>query len=330
MELRVTKTNRIFADGKHNAFPGAVFFKGAYYISFRSGSDHISFDGSITVIRSEDLKNWEVSAEIHMDSIDLRDTAMIAHDGRILLYTGYRAENLKKRQTAIYSSCDGVSFKKEKDCDALCDYWLWSVVFFNGEFYAAAYTICDDYFYRHKASVFKSANGVDFDLLCEIPAPGGEPSIDMSPDGTMHVLVRNDKNGSFPHLAKAKAPYNEFYSCEVVPVNLQGFILKRMKDSYVIIGRTWDYPGRRNLRTAIYVLEDNKLLRNINVLPSGGDTSYAAWIDTEPGKAILAYYSAHEYCMDCEFDQDLKNDPAAAEHNSGADIYLASLCYKES
>jgi hypothetical protein len=328
MELRVTKVNKVFSNGIHNAFPSIIRFGDFNYISFRSAANHLSFDGKITVIRSSNLADWEQVASLQINNCDLRDPAMTVKEGQLWIYVGLRKENVFKRETLAYASKDGMNFSQQTLTGIPEGYWLWDIVEFKNTLYASAYTRDEEGLARQKTCFFSSNDGAVFSPLSNAPAPGGEASIDFSLDGIMYVLLRDDSNGSLPHLAISRAPYKEFDSCKTLPLRLQGPKLKRMNNASVIIGRDWDEPGRRNLRTDIHILEDNRILKFVSTLPSGGDTSYASWLDIAPGKAMLVYYSAHEHCMDYDFDTDIENDPAAPEHNFGADIFLAHLCYK--
>lgn len=175
--------------------------------------------------------------------------------------------------------------------------------------------------------LFSSKDGFSFSFLCQAPVPANETSIDFDNDGTMYALLRNDLNGSIPFLAKSKPPYNDFFSFEALPIVLHGPRIKRLDGACVIIGRNWDEPGRRNLRTDIHILEDNRVLKFIRSLPSGGDTSYASWLDYGNNKALVSYYSAHEYCMDYPIGEERSDDPAAPEHNTNSNIYLAYINY---
>jgi hypothetical protein len=83
----------------------------------------------------------------------------------------------------------------------------------------------------------------------------------------------------------------------------------------------------------LFWLGDGQDLRRLCTLPSGGDTSYASWLDLGAGRALLSYYSAHEHKMDEPHSNDgifaATWDEAYAEHSSGADIFLAEISYRE-
>jgi hypothetical protein len=110
-------------------------------------------------------------------------------------------------------------------------------------------------------------------------------------------------------------------------------MLKRLDRGCVIVCRQWDQPndtlGRRNLRTDLFWLEDGQDIRRVRSLPSGGDTSYAGWLDTGTGRALLSYYSSHEHKMDEPHANDaaFARDNAHAEHSTPADIFLADVSH---
>ena len=114
-----------------------------------------------------------------------------------------------------------------------------------------------------------------------------------------------------------------------MPTAVGGPMVKRLPIGSVMITRRWDPPGRRNLRTEDLWLPDGGQLQSITRLPSGGDTSYATWLDLGHGRAIVSYYSSHEHKMDVPIDRAdlLKKDPAYAEHSTPADIFLADISY---
>ena len=328
MELRVTKVSRIHSDGKHNAFTSITRFKDYVYVCFRSAATHLSFDGVVTVIRSKDMLCWETVAVLSYECDgEFRDPAIIVKDDKLFLYAGVRYENTNNRTSMVYVSNDGIIFMPENlHGGKIENLFVWDVKEYKGSVYATAYKhYVDDK--KLRAWLFKSNDGIVFECLAEYPINAGEVSIDIDEDGTMYSLIRDDYNGSVPSLMKSRFPYNDFISCRALPMILHGPMIKRLRNASVIIGRNWDEPGRRNLRTDIHILQDNNVLRFVRSLPSGGDTSYASWLDYGKGSALVSYYSAHEYCMDSPVGESVDNDPAAPEHNSGADIYLAYISY---
>lgn len=259
MQLRVTRVSRIFSNGKHNAFTGITKFNDFVYICFRTATNHLSYDGAVTVIRSKNLDDWEKVAVLTTNEGDLRDPTLVVLNKQLFLYSGMRFKN-NTRKSIIYRSDDGVTFSEQKVKGFSEKHFLWDANIFNGVLYATSY-IKSVNSKKYESFIICSNNGINFSILCQLPIPAGEVSIDFDNDGTMYALVRDDNNGSIPHLAKSHPPYNDFFSCEALPMTLHGPRIKRLYDSCVIIGRNWDEPGRRNLRTDIHILGDDKVLK---------------------------------------------------------------------
>jgi hypothetical protein len=106
-------------------------------------------------------------------------------------------------------------------------------------------------------------------------------------------------------------------------------MVKRLDGGCVIVCRRWDLPGRRNLRTELFWLSDGRDIELVRALPSGGDTSYANWLDIGRGAAVMSYYSSHEHKMDEPHANNARfaKDSAHAEHSTPADIFLAGISY---
>ena len=326
MDLRVTKVNRIFADGNHNAFPSMTRFGDWTYVCFRSARNHLSFDGAITVIRSRDRENWEVAARLESPLGEYRDPTIIEYKNRLFLYAGKRYEDGDSRDSVVFVSDDGVGFEQYEMSGGPENLFFWHATVFDNVLYATAYVNLKPQ-QRFDGFLFKSSDGREWEKLLKYPLSAGEIALDFDEDGTLFSLIRDDYNGSVPHLAKAVPPYNELTNIKTLPMILHGPCLKRLGNHSVIIGRDWDEPGRFNTRTDIHVLSDSGKLSFIRTLPSGGDTSYASWLDLDKENALLVYYSAHEYKMDAGVSEKAGKDPAAPEHSSGADIYIAHISH---
>ena len=80
----------------------------------------------------------------------------------------------------------------------------------------------------------------------------------------------------------------------------------------------------------MFWVEDGKDPQSMGIFPSGGDTSYAGWLDIKPGRALVSYYSSHEHKMDEPHENDalFKQNEAYAEHTTASDIFLADVSYE--
>ena len=324
MDLRVTRSQRIHADGRHNAFTGITRAGDRYLVVFRSATDHVSRDGMITVIESTDLEHWQTTAVLSADGTDLRDPKIATLGDSVYLFCGGRSQD-GAFASLVSVSADGRSFPEATPVDGVpAGRWLWGIGTHKDLLYGTAYSASAG---GEFPTLHQSTDGIAWTTLADFPVPGNEVSIDFGNDGRLWALVRDDSGGSIPSLCTAGPPYASFTSARRLPIRLQGPMLARLEGACVIAGRRWDGPGRRNLRTDLFVVEDGHDIRFIRSLPSGGDTSYAGWLALGPDRALISYYSSHEHKMDvpCPGDDPAPRDPAHAEHTTAADIFLADV-----
>ena len=326
MDIRVTRARRVFADGKHNAFTGIAAAHGKVFITFRSAENHMTLDGAIKVIASEDTESWQVVTDLRRPEADLRDPKVVAFGESLMVFCGERRGD-GAFQSLVAQSRDGATFGEPEALRGLPEgRWLWHVRPLGDRLYGAAYPSGKD---EYAVSLYSSADGLAWEWVSDFPVPGNEVYLDFDQEGILWALVRDDHRGCIPTLCTAEPPYSRFRSITRLPMKLQGPMLKRLNGGCVIVCRQWDAPGRRNLRTDLFWLEDGQDLRRIRSLPSGGDTSYAGWLDQGGGRALLSYYSSHEHKMDEPHANNavFAKDSAHAEHSTPADIFLAEISY---
>lgn len=329
MEIRITRARRIFSDGRHNAFTGIARFNQITYVVFRSASLHASYDGQIVLVGSSDLNSWKEVTRLADAGFDYRDPKIVSFQNRLLVYFGVRAQNGSLESRGCVLS-DGRKFESPFVLEGIpAGSWLWSIRSWRDKLYGCAYTKGKGAYYHYEVSLYESGDGLQWQKLTDFPIYGGETAIDFDDNDTLWALVRDDTAGSIPVVCQLKPPYREVSSTFRLPIRLQGPMIKRLAGGCVIVCRRWNIPGRRNLRTDMFWLKDGRELQYVGTLPSGGDTSYANWLDVEPGKAVLSYYSGHEHKMDQPCGQDHPEDEAWAEHSSPADIFLADISYTE-
>ena len=124
---------KAYTDGKHNAFTGITYWKGKTYISFRNAHDHVSFDGQIKVIASDNTKDWEILTTISEANMDLRDPKIVNVGDALHLYVGAVKEEDKARlytYAKLYVSKDGKDWTERKITGLYPGSWLWVVRLF--------------------------------------------------------------------------------------------------------------------------------------------------------------------------------------------------------
>ena len=322
MDIMVTRARKIYTDGKHNAFTGICRFAEKTYVCFRSAVSHTALPSKIKVIASSDHENWSVALETGIvdDNIDNRDPKIAAFKSKLFVYypeyTGSALEGEpKKTRFMVVSSEDGNEFGDPVQTQGLPDrLWLFWVTPRDDKLYGAGYG-------GGKVAVAESSDGLTWSVLTELPVEkGNETSLDFDPDGTMWTLTREDSFGYVPTVCVLEPPYTEVKRKFRIPIRLQGPMIKRVPGGSIIVCRQRDRTpaGLRNTRTEILWLPDeDETPRRAHVLPSGGDTSYADWLDMEEGKAVVSYYSSHEHQM-----------LVPTFHSKPADIFLADIRYE--
>ena len=83
------EVNELWRYGAHNAFTDLIGWQDRFYCAFREGYQHVSNDGKIRVLVSEDGESWQPTALIALSGYDLRDAALaITPDNRLMLLGG--------------------------------------------------------------------------------------------------------------------------------------------------------------------------------------------------------------------------------------------------
>jgi hypothetical protein len=324
-ELRVTRARRIYSDGCHNAFTGMSQFQGRTFVTFRSAVNHMTFEGKIRIIASEDLERWQSVHLAERANTDFRDPKLVTFGDRLLCYFAERQKPAPgSRETRLVSmvvgSRDGRTFDPPQLVKGVRPgAWLWHVAARGAMLYGTAYGGG-----QPAATLYRSADGLTWEKLTDFPTKSSETYLDFAPDGALWALARDGLA-----LCRAESPYTRLTIENQWTMPQGGPMVKRLPTGCVIVTRQWDPPGRRNLRTEVFWAPDGGPLRSITRLPSGGDTSYATWLDLAPGRAILSYYSSHEHKIDVPIGFQAK-DPAYAEHTTAADIFLADVSYTPS
>ena len=257
----------------------------------------MSSDGKIRVLTSRDGNEWKPAALVELQGFDLRDAGLsIAPDARLMLIGG-AAPRKNDNESAPTGSF--VSFSSDANQWTAPKIvvepgrWLWRVTWHAGKAYGVAYAASAGHPFT---SLLCSDNGTEFRELVPKMFGDGYPTeavVRFDNDNTAYCLQRRDgepsHNSAF--LGISQPPYTEWQWHDLgVYFGGPNFIQ--------LPGGRWMAAGRiieKGIATTV-VAElnvDNKTLRPMLTLPSGGDTSYPGlvWHD---GQLWVSYYSSHE------------------------------------
>ncbi len=309
----VGDVQKIWDQGKHNAFTDLIRFKDQWYCTFREADAHVGGDGKLRVLVSQDGKKWESAALVTEKEIDLRDPKFsITADGRLMIVAGgsvYEGTKLLGRQPRVVFSKDGKEWSAPQKVLEEGE-WLWRVTWHDGKCYGVSYNAAQrdskdakDAANTGKApagpaewklKLFSSADGVKFQLVTHLDVPGhpNETTLRFLPNGEMVALVRREGGSRNGWVGVSKSPYKEWQWKEL-PARIGGPNFLFPPDANTpTLAAVRLYDGK--VRTALGILEpvEGKFKESL-ALPSGGDTSYAGlvWHD---GLLWVSYYSTHE------------------------------------
>jgi hypothetical protein len=292
-ELRLLEVRKIWDQAPHNAFTDLIRHQDHWMCVFREGQSHVSPDGALRVIQSDDAIEWQSVALIRSENSDLRDAKIsVMPDGRLMLLG---AESLHqpqshRHQSLVWFSDDGRQWSEEHEVGQP-DNWIWRMTWHDGSAFGFGYGCRDD---NRGISLFRTTDGKSFDRLVEKIAVAGtypnETSIVFSEDGTATCLLRQDGEPREGFIGRSSAPYLE-WTWKKLNAQIGGPHLIRLPDKRLLAAvRLYDAPVRTSL---CWLDADKGTLTEALRMTSGGDTSYAGmvWHDD---RLWVSYYSSHE------------------------------------
>ena len=290
-DVELLEVRKIWDRAPHNAFTDLIRFKDKWYCVFREGTAHVSPDGALRVITSEDGKIWSPAALLTCPEADLRDAKITITPDDQLMLSGAAALHQPaefKHQSLAWFSKDGrVWSLPVKIGDP--NMWLWRVTWRKNTAYSIGYDTSAEKFIR----LYISQDGRRFDALVPTLFDEGQPSetsLVFQPDDTALCLLRRDGNAASGKLGIAKPPCTN-WQWKDLGVKIGGPHMIRLPDARIVAAvRLYDGGARTSLA---WLDPDAGKLSEFLKLPSGGDTSYAglAW---HAGLLWVSYYSSHE------------------------------------
>lgn len=297
-------------NGRHNGFLDMFYWKGNFYLAYRSATNHTDLDSRLVVLRSADARNWEEIANLTGDGEDLRDPKFADIGGRLFLYILKNRGPLALPYTTVFSvSSNGTEWSLLQSIEPAD--WVFSRPKTNDQkiWYVPATSR-----YHNRTLLLKTMNGLNWEPVAQMYAGAlhGEVAITFLPDGTMLSTVRVE-GGVSPfgspsastELGISLAPYTDWSYTRSLTTRLDGPRLFEHEGTVYAAGRYEPdvVPGSLNRggyfnkkRTAIFVVKDSELI-HLTDLPSGGDTSYPGVVRLKD-QLYIAYYTSslqHDY-----------------------------------
>jgi hypothetical protein len=298
-ELKLLGVQKVWDKAPHCAFTDLVLWKGKFVCAFREGRGHVSTDGRVRMLTSDDGETWSPQALLSLDGYDLRDAGLsIAPDGRLMLIGGAaprKADNESAPTGSFVAfSADAATWTKPEIVTEL-ERWLWRVTWHNGQAYGISYASVRPEDADLSTRLLVSADGVTYDAL--VPRLFGEgmpteATLRVATNGTMYCLQRRDGKGHpSAYLGSSYAPYKNWQWHDLkVHVGGPNFIQLPSGD-WIAAGRFFD-SGPAKTKLAWLDVDKNEI-KPVLELPSGGDCSYPGLVYRD-GVLWMSYYSSHE------------------------------------
>jgi hypothetical protein len=290
----LVEARRIWDNAAHNAFTDLLYHDGRWYCVFREGSKHVSPDGSIRVITSEDGETWTSLALISHPPDDLRDAKLcITPDGRFMLNgAGMRANEPIRYHSMVWFSDDQGKTWNEGQRIGDPGFWLWRVQWHAGNAYTMGYSTDRD---RTKRlfRLYKSSDGATFEpLVQQVNAPNGvgEDKILFMNDDTALCLLRCETGSKNGLLGSSRPPFTE-WTWKELGLRIGGPNMIQLPDGRILAATRLHSPKTRTSLSWIDPIAGT--MTECLELPSGGDTSYAGMV-LHDGLLWVSYYSSHE------------------------------------
>jgi hypothetical protein len=313
----ILNVEKIWQNGRHNAFPSIVDHNGEYLVAFRSASGHMRTDGNITLIKKDFFGNWQIISKLSVDNeLDARDPKLSINPyGDIyLLYSEHEWSSDQKRIIKTrtnyvlgeknwygsYSFTKPAQIKfKESQKNELPQkiQWLWDVTWNNNTAYGFLYTINSSTVW-----LMSSNNGIDYSLIKKVELSGkvNEGTITFS-DNKMKAVIRNNAGNGF--VLSSMPPYSNFEINQLsIPTGGPNLFVFNNHD--LLLTRFWENISNRY--TTLGFLDKN-IFKPLIIFPSVGDTGYGDVL-MDKYNLIITYYSTLNH-----------------DENSASDIYLARV-----
>ena len=326
-EVKVESIRRAFHNGEHNAFTDLVRFRDKLYLTFRSCPDGhmVHPTASAIVLRSDDGKQWEQVHRFSVPERDTRDPHFLVFKDKLFVYTGtwwsgkttipVKDYDLNKHLGFAAWSEDGKTWHSPIMLDGTFGHYIWRAATHGGKAYLCGrrkigfaegprgegheveslMLESDDGLIWRKRAVFQEIDGDETSFLFET-------------DGAVVAIGRRGRDNA--QLLRSKPPYTE-WDRKALDRYIGGPLIVKWGDRYVVGGRRLT-KGQGAKMSFCWLVGDK--LHEFAELPSGGDCSYPGFVELEPGRALVSWYSSHE--------KDESGKPMTA-------VYLAELVLEE-
>lgn len=285
--MKLISVQRIWHKARHNAFTDLIRFQDHWLCVFREGNTHVSLDGELRIIRSDDAKHWESAALFAVKNADLRDGKLCISPNNQLMLTGAKVirnpENSSLQSLAWFSPDANQWTPPQAIGDT--NFWLWRVTWHEGVAYSVGYCGGKEGY----VNLYSSKDGKHFSVLVDHFCAEGMPnesSLIFDNEYAYCLLRREQAHGL---IGVAKPPYTNWQWHDIGTFIGGPHFIKIPDGRLIAAVRLYD----KRVRTALGWI-DPKTFKFSEALrlPSRGDTSYPGLVWYKD-RLWVSYYSSH-------------------------------------
>ena len=317
--MQSVQVQTIWADGRHNGFPGIARVADHYYVTFRNAEGHQAEQATIQVIRApaRDLTKWEKVAEFTREH-DCRDPLVFDNHGKVQVV-------FHSKEDFFSQSADGVTWSEPRELDTEFVQprpdsgftftsqrrWLFRIRRGpDGAFYSLGRCgIKEKDGGTFGLILYRSEDGVKFKAMHTygegptraISQAGGsgwghEADVAWTPDGTLVAAIRNSNTGV---VVMGRAPLGPWKAFATDAWNFGGPALHMTKGGGLLLAAR-ALPEKKGIGFPAVCKVWTVTAGGVEkpwIIPSGGDCAYQSFADGDgrssaAGLLLIARISA--------------------------------------
>lgn len=310
--MKVVESRMIWSEAPHNAFTDLHRQQDRWYCTFREGAAHVSPDGAVRILASDDGRVWRSTARLTVPWADLRDPKLTeAPDGRVLLTAGallHEAKDGCTNRSLAWLSQDGRQWDGPHEIGEP-NIWMWSCERQGDALYSFGYFKI--WPATNKGGVtketspqapgeklirlYRSLDGLKWTPITSQSYEGryiNETAITFDPDGRMIAMTRRE-NGPEPRVSRigvSAPPFTE-WTWREGNHRLNGPSVCALPDGRIVAGGRWKV-GPEHTRLG-WVDAETGLVTPALILPSKPETGYPSIVHHE-GRLYVSYYASQD------------------------------------
>lgn len=288
--FKIVEKKIVYDDGKHNAFTDLILYNGTYYLAFRNGSSHSSYDGRILILKSKDGIDWNLAWDINTTTDDRDPKFFIWKDKLFLIFPTRWLGTHPHERMPMVSWLDGKKWTKPIKCYEV-GWTPWRPRVIGGNLLASFYFYHPSKLEFWESALMRSYDGIHWEKVSTIYFGDGanETDIFSFKEGIIAIIRREGYGiGRWSTIvAEGKIPFNE-WKYHDLGIAIHAPCIFKIRDELFICGRHFMMEKRME-EIKIWRLAGKGKIESILSLGYGEDVGYCgAYV--RGNEVLISYY----------------------------------------